>query len=326
VTVHRFDVRGNLVRGIFGEANAYLEFVQSKRWDVSASHCAQSWSTDLLFQVKTDTPTVFVPHGLTYRNSAYQGYYGRLAEWLRHNKTMVSLSSSGIEDGAFRRDYSLGEAVIIPNGVDTGEWAAPALGVRKAWHRESQPWLLSVSTHQSVKSHWRLFELMKQLRSDKHEMHLTQIGRGHRAEKFNLGKLGVRGGCYYSCMARALFEKSITMMLNLSRAKTVSAVKEADVTVLTSSFEASPLVILESMAAGTPWVSFDVGCVREHAGGRVVNSLSEMAAAIVELMGDAGLRRRLGEEGKMRIAEQHDWEVVTDRYEQLYRMLQLARQ
>jgi glycosyltransferase involved in cell wall biosynthesis len=290
------------------------------QWDVVASHCAQIWSTDLLFQVQLDAPHVFVAHGLSaYNNPTYHDYFAQLAEWLGQKKTMVSLSTMGIEDEAFRRQYSLPDAVIIPNGIDTREWHAPALGVRSAWGRKDEPWLVNVSTHSPAKSHNLLFELIKQLRSRKQPAHITQIGRGHYAGKWNLGKLGVRGGCYYSCRTRALFEKSLTLRLNLSRAETVSAVKEADLMVLTSNWEASPLVILESMAAGTPFVTFDAGCVREHVGGRVVSSLSEMAETVIELMADSNFRRDLGEQGKRRIAERHDWEVVVSAYENLYR-------
>jgi glycosyltransferase involved in cell wall biosynthesis len=321
VTVHRFDVQGNLVDGISGEINDYIDFVRSRQWDVIASHCAQIWSTDLLFEIQMDTPLVFVAHGLMYKNYVFRDYYARLAEWLRKKKTIVSLSSVGIDDGAFRRDYSLPEAVIIPNGVDIGEWDTPVLGVRRAWGREDEPWLLNVSAHTPLKSHKLLFELMKELRANNSLMHLTQIGYSFPARKMSLGKIGVRGGCYYQCKVRAQFEKSISMMLNISRAETISAVKEADLMVLTSSWEASPLVLLESMAAGTPFVTFDTGCVREHVGGRVVSSLSEMAQTVIELMADADLRRDLGQQGKKRIAERHDWEVVVDAYEHLYKRL-----
>jgi glycosyltransferase involved in cell wall biosynthesis len=320
VNVHRFNVSGNLVRGIGGESRAYLEFVQSGKWDVVAAHCAQIWSTDLLFQVDIDAPCVFVAHGLSaYKDAVYRDYFGQLAAWLGQQKTMVSLSNVGIEDGAFRRAYSLPDATIIPNGIDTKEWSSPTLGVRSAWGLEAQPWLVNVSNHTPAKSHDLLFDLMKQFHSRKESIHITQIGRGHRAGKWNIGKLGIRGGCYYKCRARSLFEKSVTLMTNGSRAETVSAVKEADLMVLTSNWEASPLVILESMAAGTPFVTFDAGCVREHVGGRVVDSLSEMAETVIELMADSDLRRELGEQGKRRIAERHDWEVVVDAYEDLYR-------
>lgn len=319
VTVHRFAVQGNSVRGISGEARPYVDFVRSSRWDVVASHCAQIWSTDLLFHTECGSATVFVAHGLsTYQDPAYREYYGHLAEWLRANKTMVSLSGVGLEDNLFRRDYSLPEAVIIPNGVDVAEWGLPILNVRSTWGRKRTPWIVNVSTHSPAKAHYRIFELMKQLRRNKPGLYLTQIGCGHLAHRWNLGMLGIRGGCYYECRARALFEESMTMMLNVSRARTVSAVKEADLMVLTSNWEASPLVILECMAAGTPFVTFDVGCVREHVGGWVVGSVSEMAQAVTELLADAQVRRDLGEQGKRRIAERHDWEVVVDSYEQLY--------
>jgi len=319
VTVHRFAIHGNLVRGILGETDAYVELVRSKQWDVVASHCAQIWSTDLLFQIQLDIPHVFVAHGLSYTNPIYKNYFGQLANWLSKKKTMVSLSSTGVDDGEFIQKYSLHSATIIPNGIDSAEWNTPSLGLRSAWGRESEPWLVNVSIHSPVKGHKLLFDLIKQLRSDKQAMHITQIGRGHYAEKFNLGKLGIRGGCYYSCRTQSQFEKSLTLKLNISRTETVSVVKEADLMILTSNWEASPLVILESMAAGTPFVTFDVGCVREHVGGRVVGSLLEMNNTIIELMSDVRLRRDLGEQGKSRIAERHDWEIIADAYERLYR-------
>jgi glycosyltransferase involved in cell wall biosynthesis len=321
VTVHRFNVWGNAAYGIHGEADAFLEFVRAKQWDVVVSQCAQIWSTDLLFNVQFDAPVVFAAHGLAYENPVYREYFGQLAAWLGHTKTMISCSAIGIEDGAFRRNHSLPDAVVIRNGVDGREWVTPDLGVRKAWGRDHEPWLLNVSVHSPAKSHNLLFELMAQLRSRKQGMHLTQIGRSHYARKWNLGKVGVRGGCYYSCRARALFEKSITLVQNTTREVTVSAIKEADIMVHPSNWEASPLVILDCMAAGIPFVAFDVGCIREHAGGRVVSSLSEMAEAVIELMNNPRLRQDLGEQGKRCVAERHDWERVVDGYEQLFNRL-----
>ena len=91
---------------------------------------------------------------------------------------------------------------------------------------------------------------------------------------------------------------------------------------LSSEWEASPLVILEAMAAGTPFVTFDVGCVREHVGGYVVESLPEMQQRVRELLAEPDLRAELGRQGKQRIAERHDWEVIVDQYEALYRKLE----
>jgi len=107
--------------------------------------------------------------------------------------------------------------------------------------------------------------------------------------------------------------------VNRPREEVVSAIKEADLMVSTSGKEANSLVLLESMAAGVPWVSFDVGSARENAGGLVVRDLNEMRAAVVKLSRNAQLRRKLGDAGRAQIAEKHNWDTIVDQYEQLYK-------
>jgi glycosyltransferase involved in cell wall biosynthesis len=98
----------------------------------------------------------------------------------------------------------------------------------------------------------------------------------------------------------------------------VAAIKEADVVAITSRREACPLVAIEAMAAGTPWVSFDVGNVRENAGGYVVRDEQQMLEKVLLLLGNCGLRRELGEAGRRRAQERHDWDKIAHQYEQLY--------
>jgi len=107
----------------------------------------------------------------------------------------------------------------------------------------------------------------------------------------------------------------------LMRRKVISALKEADLMILTSDWEASPLVILESMAAGIPWVSLDVGCVREHVGGVIVKDIKEMAEAVSDLLRNTDKRHSLSVEGRRRVEQCHDWETIVGRYEALYQEL-----
>jgi glycosyltransferase involved in cell wall biosynthesis len=88
-----------------------------------------------------------------------------------------------------------------------------------------------------------------------------------------------------------------------------------------SKWEAYPLAMLEAMAAGTPWISFDVGCARENAGGIVVKNRDEMARVIVDLFNHPERCRQLGEEGKAQIAARHDWETIVNQYEEYYRLV-----
>ena len=93
---------------------------------------------------------------------------------------------------------------------------------------------------------------------------------------------------------------------------------QADILLMTSNWEAYPLAMLEAMAAGTLWVSFDVGNAREMSGGIVVESASEMAAVVLDLLNDPDRARQLGADGQAQIAARHHWETIVDQYEDLY--------
>ena len=77
-------------------------------------------------------------------------------------------------------------------------------------------------------------------------------------------------------------------------------------------------MLLEAMAMGIPWVSFDVGNVKDHVGGFVVSSLTEMKDKIELLLSDKVLYKRMSDEGRKRILEKHDWDVITKKYEEQY--------
>ena len=111
---------------------------------------------------------------------------------------------------------------------------------------------------------------------------------------------------------------TVDLRKNRPRTEVVSAIKEADLMVSTSGKEANSIVLLESMAAGVPWVSFDVGSARINAGGVVVRDMDEMKDVVAELSRNAELRRKLGNRGSAQISEKHNWDTIVDQYEQLY--------
>ncbi len=101
-----------------------------------------------------------------------------------------------------------------------------------------------------------------------------------------------------------------------------------DVVALTSVSEAQPLALLEAMGAGIPVVATDVGGCRELVAGAglVVPPASPAAAAraIVMLLRDPALRRRLGATGRRRVLARHRPEQLADRYRRLYEELAWA--
>jgi glycosyltransferase involved in cell wall biosynthesis len=103
-----------------------------------------------------------------------------------------------------------------------------------------------------------------------------------------------------------------------------------DVAVLSSRREGSPLAMLEYMAAGAPIVATAVGGVPElvHDGEHGVlvppSDPSALAAAIVRLVADPALARRLGDAARARQRERYDLDVVVGRLQDLYLELYAA--
>lgn len=321
VNVHRFDVRGDAFRGLNGEVDDYLRFAGSQKWDVVVMHHAHTWNTDALLPQleRIGAPAIFVSHGLSgFGEPVYERYYANLAEHLRR-VNHIGLSKLN-EESAFCPKHNLPEPWIIPNGVDPATWRTPSLGVRDRWGIGKSRWLLSVSNHTPAKNHRAIFDVVRQVRRSHRDTVGTIIGSHHPVEKWNLGRFGFKGGCWYKCCLGSMFSP-IKLKVGTPKPEVVSALKEADMLIMPSKWEAYPLAMLEAMAAGTPWISFDVGCARENAGGIVVKNSDEMARVIVDLFNHPERCRQLGEEGKAQIAARHDWETIVNQYEEYYRLV-----
>ena len=105
----------------------------------------------------------------------------------------------------------------------------------------------------------------------------------------------------------------------------------ADVFVLPSHWEGQPIAILEAMASGLPVVVTSVGAnpdvVRDGVDGLVVPSHdpAALAAALRTVLGDEGLRRRMGASARARAVERHDVSVLRARMADLYQEAAVLR-
>ena len=322
VQVRRFRVSGNGALGMRGEVDRYRTFVLSGDWDVVSMHCAQSWTTDALLDSLgvLSAAKVFVGHGFSSLDDPrYQRYFVRLAEALRSVDRVVALSPR-LEETRFCAQADLDAPEIIPNGADPGEWRGATLGLRRRWGIGETPWVIAVGNHSPVKGHDRFFSIVPRLQSRGQAIIGTIVGDPYPAAMLP-GRVGVKGGCWYTCRLRARLTGVVQLRSGLSRAEVVSAVREADLLLVTSRREASPVVLFESMAAGTPWVSTDVGAVRDSEGGIVVSSDDAMESAIMDLLAEPSRRARLGEAGRRQVVERTKWDAIAARHETLYARL-----
>ena len=98
----------------------------------------------------------------------------------------------------------------------------------------------------------------------------------------------------------------------------------ADAFVLASIHEPFGIVILEAWAAGLPVVAHRVGgvpdFVRDGEDALLVETgdLDALVAALGRVLDDAGLARRLGENGRIRAREEFSWDAISQRLATLY--------
>jgi len=99
----------------------------------------------------------------------------------------------------------------------------------------------------------------------------------------------------------------------------------ADILAFPSRAENSPLVLVESMACGTPVVAFNVGGVSDVVRHGVTGLLAEpenykqLSEGIVQLLEDADLRARLGRQCRTITEKEYPLQLYVDRHVALYR-------
>lgn len=97
-----------------------------------------------------------------------------------------------------------------------------------------------------------------------------------------------------------------------------------DIFVLPSIFEGLPVSLVEAMAAGLPIVTTDVDGNCEAIGDNEAGIAVEpgdpaaLAEALLKMVGDSELRRKMGNRGRERVREIFDVRVMVSRYEAIY--------
>ena len=98
--------------------------------------------------------------------------------------------------------------------------------------------------------------------------------------------------------------------------------KDADLHLSGSHLECAPLVMYESFAARTPFVTTDVGNVSDHKEYlRIVRTPNEMAEAANHLLDNRRGRETMAESAFRLWQEGYVIEEITDQYEQLFNRL-----
>ena len=110
----------------------------------------------------------------------------------------------------------------------------------------------------------------------------------------------------------------VILRVSVPREQISGIVKSSSIYMMTSTWEAFPISILEAMAAGVPYISSDVGIVKYLGGGIVPKTQEEFVQALERLASDDAYRMSLGEAGRREACEKYK---ISKKVEQLESIL-----
>jgi glycosyltransferase involved in cell wall biosynthesis len=345
VVIRRFDVRGSETIGCSGDTEAYARFVTSFRCDVVLNYAAQICTTDLVFPLlaRLACRKIIAPCGFSgLRDERYAEYFSRMPARLRAYDAAVYHSRT-YQDAQFAADNGLDNSVFISNGADVADISHAVASFKAKYAIRGTTFLLSVGRVEPLKGQDLVLEAFRRSKIQDAALVLVcpEIG------SFASGALRTAAGPLFKSRRRAravLYElverhlpershrlawrlsdeKAVYILADLPRQDVLTAYADADLFVFGSRVECSPLVIIEAMASGTPFISTPVGNVPEMPGGVIVRDALGMAGAIDRLAQKGEEWRELSEAGQTAWQRDYTWDRVVDQYERLYENLLLS--
>ncbi len=284
-------------------------------------------------QLGTKKPLVHTIHGVLAdefeqaKQNGYASFRGRVAnrfmarlarlegETAQKADLIVTISRYSLEKMQKHYGVDPSKVRIVPNGVDP-EKIKPSENqaeLKRQFGLGEAPVVLFVGALIPRKGLSFLVEAAKQVAKTHGDVRFVLVGDGPLKTQLtvDLAANNLSGNFLFKS---GLTEESLAKMYGC-----------ADVFVLPSIQEGQGIVLLEASAAGKPVVAFDIGGVNEAVvngeTGLLVNrgSSGELAEALLKLLGDVGLREKMGSAGRKFVVENFTWDICAQKMLAVYR-------
>ncbi len=220
-------------------------------------------------------------------------------------------------------DYGLPESrfVHVPYGIDTARFQPTPSALRAAWGVGDGPVALFVGRMEVRKGIDALVPAFAEVARRMPEATLVTAGPDTAGDA---GRVSQQQWMMHSWAAAGLAPDRVRMLGPVAPEDLPALYSAADVMVAPSPYEAFGLVYLEAMACGTVPIGCTTGgvpeIVEDGVTGRLVppGDAPALAAALVELLRDSGMCRRLGAAGRTVVTHDYSLEAVVRRTEAFY--------
>lgn len=241
------------------------------------------------------------------------GYRRPLLELVSRHADRVLVNALCIRDLAVSRGVAADRIAVVRNGVDLAELDREARRAPEAPAPDPGALVCVANMHHPVKGHADLLLAMREVARRRPEARLVLVGDGARRPLLErmARRLGIADRCHF------LGQRRDGPAILARAAAGVSA----------SHAEGISNAILEAMALRLPVVATAVGgtpeIVREGHDGFLVppGAPAALARRMLDLLGDAALRRRLGERGRRIVEREFGLAQMRMGYDALYQEL-----
>ena len=315
--------QGRIFSKFKGEVDEYVNFLIKSDYDIIFFHAWQCWSTELavMFSDKIKAKKVLVSHGtsFSYLPRSFRGIF-RWLLWqtyaLKFIKSMKAFDHyvflSEKSDNIRFKDKYIADKIglvnwsVIPNGGDVGFTNTTKIYFKELYSINKKYIYLSVANFSPDKNQMALLKAFKKSSVD--DAILVLIGSTFNSYAKKLIKYTLND---------QFLKQNVLILEKQSKDIIRAAYVAADIFLSASVTEAQPLMILDAMASGTPFISTNVGCVSELPGGIVVDSSAQIADQILKLANDPSLLNSLAHYGLTASSSKYNWNLVINEYKNL---------
>jgi len=248
----------------------------------------------------------------------------RISEELRIFRSVVAQTvTTDVQREKLRELYGFTsrDITVIPPGVDIHTFCRLESGEARMDIGLPERYILCLSRIDSNKGHDLLLNAFSLVCKSVPDIHLV-IGGG------STSKAGPTELEVLANMKRIIAEKDMGERAHITGyipdEHLVATYRQAEMFVLPSLFEPFGMTALEAMACGRPVVASRLGGIREvvtsEDSGLLVDpaDAGEFSTAIIRLLNDEQLSRRIGEQGRHIVCERYSWEAIAARHIEFY--------
>jgi glycogen(starch) synthase len=254
----------------------------------------------------------------SFRGKLANYYMGRLAKLEKetaHNATLI-VTISKYSLAKIQEHYGIEQSKIriVPNGVDVEKFkpSEDVAVVKRKFGLGNEPCVLFVGSLIARKGLAFLLEAAKKIVKEIANTKFLIVGDGPLKNQLTgyLESANLSGNFKFF---GNLKEDALSVMYNC-----------ADVFVLPSIQEGQGIVLLEAQASGKPVVAFDVGGVNEAVQngetGLLVKlgSSNGLADALLKLLSDKALMKKMGANGREFVTENFTWDICAQKMLKVY--------